>query len=81
MFGNCRIQLPDIRRRNLHELREGPVLIDPDNAQVLADVRFAEPALVAMSAIDVHLRAHKIARLDRADLVAHALDRAAKLMP
>jgi len=44
-------------------------------------VRFAQPALAAMPAIDVHFRAHKIARLDGAHLVAHALDRAAKFVP
>jgi len=41
MFGNCRVQLPDIRRRNFHELRERAVLVDADNPQILANVRFA----------------------------------------
>jgi len=79
MLGNRCIQLPDIRRRNLHKLRERPVLINPDNAQVLANVGFAHSALVAMPTIDVHFRADKTAWFDGAHVVAHALDVARKI--
>jgi len=71
---NRRVELPDIRRWYLHEFRERPILIDTDNAQVLADMRLAQPALVAMPAVDVHFRADEIALLDGARLVSHALD-------
>src|SRR4029077_6472608 len=81
MFRNRRIQLPDVRRRNLHKLRERAILINPDNPQILADVRFAQPALVAMPAIDVHLRADKIPRLHRRDFFSNPLHHAAKFMP
>ena len=81
MFGNLRIQFPDIRRRNLDKFSERPVLINPDNPQVLANVRLPQPALTTMSAIHVHFRAYKIAWLDRAHLIAHALDGAAEFMP
>ena len=80
MFRDRRVQPPDIRRRNVHKFRERPVLIDPNDAQVLANVRLPQPALVAMSAIHVHFCADKIPRHDRAHFIAHALDRAAELV-
>src|SRR5712691_10175039 len=40
----------------------------------------AQPALLAMPAVHVHFRADEIPRLDRRDLVSHALDSAAKLV-
>jgi hypothetical protein len=79
-LGNRRIKFPDVRRGNLHEFRERAVLIDPDDPQILANVRLAQSALMAMAAVDVHLRADKIAGLDRGNFLAHALHVAAKLM-
>src|SRR5256885_7414902 len=58
MFGNLRIQFPDIRRRNLDKFSERPVLINPDNPQVLANVRLPQPALTTMSAIHVRSEEH-----------------------
>src|SRR5580700_8833322 len=81
VFRNRRIQLPDIRSRYFHKLGKRPILIDPDNPQILANVRFALPALVAMTTIDVHLRAHEVSGDYRRDLFPHALHDAAKLMP
>src|SRR2546430_8472578 len=80
MLWNRRIQPPYIRRRNLHKFRERPILINPDDAQVLANVRLSQPALMAVPAIHVHFRADEISRHDRAHLVAYALDRAAKFV-
>src|SRR6266568_701006 len=80
MLGYRRIELPDIRCRNFHELRERPVLIDSDDPQILADMPLAQPALLAMPAVHVHFRADEVPRLDRRDLVSPALHSAAKLM-
>src|SRR5579859_1276419 len=44
-------------------------------------MRFAQPALSAMPAIHVHLRADEVPGLHRRNLFAHALHHAAKLMP
>ena len=81
MLRNRRVQLPDIRRRNFDELRERAILINTDNPQILADVRFAQPALVTVPATDVHLRADKISRPHRGNFVANPLHHAAKLVP
>src|SRR5438874_10210383 len=80
VLGNARIQLDDVRPRDLYEIRERTVLIDPDDTQVLADVRLSQPALAAMPAVDVHLCTDKIPWLDRRDFIAHALDVAAKFV-
>jgi len=80
MLGNCGVELPDIWGGNFHELRECAVLIDADDAQVLADVRFAQPALVAVAAIHVHFGADEIALLDCGYFVADALDDAAEFV-
>src|SRR6202030_4805116 len=80
VFRDRRVQLPDVRRRNFHELRESAVLIDSNNSQILANVRSSEAALVTMPAIDVHLRADKIPRLHRGDFFSDSFDHAAKLV-
>src|SRR5262249_50062294 len=54
---NAGIQLDDVGSGNLHTLREGPILIDADDSQVLADMRFTETALMAVAAIYMHLGA------------------------
>src|SRR6202007_2250353 len=81
MFGNRRVQLPDIRRGNSHEFSKRAVKIDPDNFQVLANVRLAEAALVAVSAIQMHLRADEISGLNRRDFLAGTFYNSAKFMP
>jgi len=81
MLRNGRIELPDVRRRNLHKFRKRSILIDPDNPQVLANVRFAQPALVAMPAVHVHFRAHEVPGLQLFDFLPDAFHNAAKFMP
>src|SRR5208282_5222955 len=69
-----------IGRGNFHEFREGPIQIDSDNLQVLADVRLSEAALLAMPAIQVHLRADKVAGPHGRYLFAGLLHNPAKLV-
>src|ERR1700756_2462610 len=59
-FGNRRVQLDNIGRGNLNELRERSVLVDSNDFYIRANVRFAHAALMAMPAIDVHLRADEV---------------------
>ncbi len=54
--GDGRVDLPDIRFRNLHIFREGAVGIDADDLHMLADVGFTGAALVTLAARHVHLR-------------------------
>src|SRR5205823_7064288 len=79
--GNGGIDLPDIRFGNAHVLGKGAIGINADDLHVLADVRFADAALKAFAAGDVHLGADKIAFLDGGNLAAHGGDRAAEFVP
>ena len=51
MFGNGRIDFPEIAGGNTHELGKAAVLINTDNLEVLADVRLSQAALAAVSAV------------------------------
>src|SRR5712672_273580 len=81
MFRNRGVQLPNVRFRNFHELRERAILVNPDNPQILADMRFAQPALVTVAAVDVHLCANKIPRLHGRHFFAGSLHNSAKFVP
>ena len=63
-----------------HEFRKGAVEIDAYDSEILADVRLTETALLAVPAIQVHLRADEIAGLDGGNFFADALYNAAKFM-
>src|SRR5262249_9532299 len=80
VFRDAGIELDDVGSWNLDEFREGAILIDADDAQILADVGLADTALMAMAAVDVHLGADKIAGLHCAHFVSHALHNPAKFM-
>src|SRR5262249_49151230 len=75
-----RIDLPDVRFGEFYVLGESAVGVDADDLHVLADVRFAGPALIALAAGDMHLRRHKIAFLDCGDVLAPGNDVPAEFM-
>ena len=77
---NRGIQLPDVRLGDDYEFGERAIGVDADNFYVLADVRFANPALEAFAAGHVHLGRDKIAFLHAGDVFAHGFDDPAKLM-
>jgi hypothetical protein len=80
VFWNCGIEFPNIGSWNFYELREGAVAIDADDPEILADVRFAETALMAMAATHMHFGADNIARFDGGNFVSKALDYAAEFV-
>ena len=49
------VERDDVVRGNHHVLREAAVLVDPQNARVLADMPLSRPARPAVAAGDVHL--------------------------
>ena len=73
-------KLPDIGLRNDDVAGEGAAGVHAQNLHVLADVRLADAALQALAAGHVHLRAHKVAFLDRGHAGSHAGRRAGELM-
>src|SRR5215472_1164452 len=81
VWGNRRIDLPDVRFRDLHELGEGAVRIHSDDPYVLADVGLAGAALVALAAGDVHLRGDKVAFLHGGHLLAPKNNVTAEFVP
>src|SRR6185312_5376238 len=81
MFGDTGIQFDDVGRRNFHKLRECAILIDPDDPQVLANVRLAHTALMAMPTVDVHFRADEVAHAHGGYFISDAVNHATKLVP
>ena len=75
-----RVDLPDIPRRNAHELGEASVLVDADHFYELANVRLSNAARQATAAIHVHFRAHKFAFADSLHVRADFFHRAAEFM-
>jgi hypothetical protein len=75
---NGRVNFPDVGLGNLDEIGEAAVGVNPDDANVLADVSLAGAALVAQAAGNVHFRGDKITLADgshfRADLFHHAAE-------
>ena len=76
-----RIELPDVRLGNDDVLGKRAVSVHADDLHVLADVRFANAALQALTAGHVHLGGDEVAFLDAGDLVAHRFHRTAELVP
>src|SRR6266702_2830370 len=81
LLRNGRIQLPNIRLRNYHVLRERSVRIHTDNLYVLADVGFAGAALQTLAAGHVHRRGNEVPLLYAGDFISASNHFAAELVP
>ena len=81
VFGDGRVNFPDIAYGDTHEFGETAVGIDADDFHVLAEVGLSHAAGAATSAIHVHFGANEIARLDRGDLGSNFVHGAAEFMP
>ena len=69
--GDRRIDFPNIRFRDGDVFGESAIGIHAQNFHVLADVRFARAALVALAAGNVHFRADEVALAHAGDFIAH----------
>src|SRR5216683_7057712 len=81
LLRNGRIQLPNIRLRNYHVLRERSVRIHTDDLYVLADVGFAGAALQALAAGHVHLGRNEVTFFHASDFISASNYFTAELVP